>query len=196
VWIELAINALYYIDDEYVNMASQGEIQNYKGNNVSESAMESDIASLYSTIHAADPNHTIYGAETWDSVNTANESQLAGFLDPIEADLNVMGADYYPIGTGEAASTEASAASWLDTIANNYSKSTFMNLQAFSWEDFSPGACSSQSICVYPTVSRLQTMLTDAADASKAPSVLVWYDYGDTVANGQWSNLVSAANPQ
>jgi hypothetical protein len=71
-----------------------------------------------------------------------------------------------------------------------------MNLQAFSWEDFAPGACASRSICVYPTVSQLQTMLTDAADASRAPSVLVWFDYGDTVANGQWSKLVSAANPQ
>jgi hypothetical protein len=186
----------YYIDDELVNMASQGEIQNYKGKTISESAMESDIATLYSAVHAADPNHTIYGAETWDSVNSANESQLAGFLDPIEADLNVMGADYYPVGTGEAAGTEASAASWLDTIADNYDKSTFMNLQAFSWEDFVPAACASKKICVYPTISQLQTMLTDAAGASRAPSVLVWYDYGDTVANGQWSNLVSAANPQ
>jgi hypothetical protein len=186
----------YYIDDEYVNMASQGEIQNYKGRTISESDIEDDIATLYSTVRAADPNHTIYGAETWDSVNTANESQLAGFLDPIEADLNMMGADFYPVGTGKAAGTEASAASWLDTIAGNYNKSTLMNLQAFSWEDFAAGACASKSICVYPTVRQLQTMLTDAADASRAPSVLVWFDYGDTVANGQWSNLVSAANPQ
>jgi hypothetical protein len=186
----------YYIDDELVNMASQREIQNYKGKNVSESAVERDIATLYNTVHAADPNHSVYGAETWDSVNNANESQLAGFLDPIESDLDLMGADYYPVGTGEAASTEAWAASWLDTIANNYGKSTFMNLQAFSWEDFAPEACASQSICVYPTVRQLKIMLADAANAGKAPSLIVWYDYGDTVANGQWKNLVSAANPQ
>jgi hypothetical protein len=186
----------YYIDDEYVNMASQGEIQNYEGKIISESTIEKDIATFYSAIHAADPNHRIYGAETWDSVNTADERQLAGFLDPIAAALDVMGADYYPIGTGEAARTEALASSWLDTIAGGYSKSTFMNLQAFSWEDFASGACASKSICVYPTVSLLQTMLTEAAGASMAPSVLVWYDYGDTVANGQWSNFVAAANPQ
>jgi hypothetical protein len=186
----------YYIDDELVNMASQDEIQNYKGKNVSESAIESDLANLYRAIHAADSKHIIYGAETWDSVNTANESQLASFLDPIEADLNVMGADYYPVGTGEAASTVASAASWLDTIARSYNKSTFMNLQAFSWEDFVPAACASQPICVYPTFSQLQTMLSDAAGSCKAPSLLVWYDYGDTVANGQWTNFVSAVNPQ
>ena len=71
-----------------------------------------------------------------------------------------------------------------------------MNLQAFSWEDFVPAACASKSVCVYPTVSQLQTMLQDAAGATKAPAVLVWYDYGDTVSNGQWSNLVSAADPQ
>ena len=186
----------YYIDDEGVNMASQGEIQNYKGKSISESAIERDIATLYRTIHAADSNHAIYGAESWDSVNNANESQLAGFLDPIEADLNVMGADYYPVGTGEAASTEASAASWLDTIARGYNKSTFMNLQAFSWEDFAPGACASQSICVYPSFSQLQTLLSDSAGGCTAPSLLVWYDYGDTVANNQWRNFVSAANPQ
>jgi hypothetical protein len=186
----------YYIDDELVNMASQREIQNYKGKNVSESAVERDIATLYNTVHAADPNHSVYGAETWDSVNDANESQLAGFLDPIESDLDLMGADYYPVGTGEAASTEAWAASWLDTVANNYGKSAFMNLQAFSWEDFAPEACASQSICVYPTVGQLKVMLAGAANASKAPSLLVWYDYGDTVANGQWNSLVSAANPQ
>jgi hypothetical protein len=186
----------YYIDDELVNMASQGEIQNYAGKNISESAIESDIATLYKAIHAADPNHSIYGAETWDSVNNANESQLAGFLDPIEADLNVMGADYYPVGTGEAASMEASAASWLDTIAGNYNKSTFMNLQAFSWEDFVPAACASQAICVYPTFGQLQTMLSGAAGSSQAPALIVWYDYGDTVANSEWKTLVSAANPQ
>jgi hypothetical protein len=39
-------------------------------------------------------------------------------------------------------------------------------------------------------------MLTDAAGASRAPSVLVWFDYGDTIANDQWNNLISAANPQ
>jgi len=186
----------YYIDDELVNMASQCEIQNYKGKKISESAVESDIATLYRTVHAADSTHIIYGAETWDNVNNANQSQLASFLDPIETDLNVMGADYYPVGTGEAASTEASAASWLDTIASNYNKSTFMNLQAFSWEDFAPSACASQSICVYPSFSQLQTMLSDAAGTSKAPSLLVWYDYGDTVANSQWENFVSATNPQ
>jgi hypothetical protein len=192
----LPATAGYYIDDELVNMASQDEIQNYKGKNISESTIESDIATLYRTVHAADSKHIIYGAETWDSVNNANESQLAGFLDPIEADLNVMGADYYPVGTGEAASTEASAANWLDTIARSYDKSTFMNLQAFSWEDFAPGACASQSICVYPSFSQLQTMLSDAAGASKAPSLLVWYDYGDTAANSQWRNFVIATNPQ
>ena len=186
----------YYIDDELVNMASQDEIQNYKGKNISESAIETDIATLYKAVHAADPNHIVYGAETWDSVNTANQSQLASFLDPIEADLNVMGADYYPVGTGEAASTQASAASWLDAIASSHNKSTFMNLQAFSWEDFVPAACASQAICVYPSFGQLQTMLSDAAGGSKAPSLLVWYDYGDTVANGQWENFVSATNPQ
>jgi hypothetical protein len=186
----------YYIDDELVNMASQGEIQNYAGKNISKSAIEDDIATLYKTIHGADSKHFIYGAETWDSVNTANESQLASFLDPIEGDLNVMGADYYPVGTGEGAGTVASAASWLDTIARGYDKSTFMNLQAFSWEDFVPEACASQSICVYPGFSQLQTMLSDAAGSSKTPSLIVWYDYGDTVANGQWQNFVSATNPQ
>ena len=192
----LPATAGYYIDDELVNMASQREIQNYKGKNVSEPAVERDLATLYNTIRAADPNHSVYGAETWDSVNDANESQLAGFLDPIEGDLDLMGADYYPVGTGEGASTEARAAGWLDTIANNYGKATFMNLQAFSWEDFAPEACASPSICVYPTVGQLKVMLADAANAGKAPSVIVWYDYGDTVANGQWGNLVSAANPQ
>jgi hypothetical protein len=186
----------YYIDDELVNMASQDEIQNYEGKNISKPAIESDIATLYKTIHAADSTHVVYGAETWDSVNNANESQLAGFLDPIEADLNVMGADYYPVGTGEAASMEESAASWLDTIARNYNKSTFINLQAFSWEDFVPAACASQSICVYPSFSQLQTMLSDVASSSKAPLLLVWYDYGDTVTNSQWEKFVSAVNPQ
>ena len=186
----------YYIDDESMNMASQGEIQNYEGEDISESTMASDIARLSSTLRTADPNHAIYGAETWDSVNNASESQLAGFLDPIADDLDVVGADYYPVGTGEPASTEALAASWLDTIARSYSKSTFMNLQAFSWEDFAPAACASPSICVYPTVGQLQRMLIDAVNVNKKPSVLVWYDYGDTVANGQWGNLLSAANPQ
>jgi hypothetical protein len=186
----------YYIDDEDMNAASHGGFRDYNGKKVPTSVVESDLATLSSTIRAIDPRHPIFGAETWDSVNNATESQLAGFLDPIEADLDVMGADYYPVGTGDVAGTEASAASWLNTIARSYRKSTFMNLQAFSWEDFAAGACASQSICVYPTVSQLQSMLIGAADVNKPPAMLVWYDYGDTVANNQWSNFASAVNPQ
>ncbi len=38
--------------------------------------------------------------------------------------------------------------------------------------------------------------MIDAVNVNKVPAVLVWYDYGDTAANGQWSNLLFAANPQ
>jgi hypothetical protein len=53
--------------------------------------VESDLATLSSTIRAIDPRHPIFGAETWDSVNNATESQLAGFLDPIKADGTTTG---------------------------------------------------------------------------------------------------------
>lgn len=192
----LPATAGYYIDDEYMNMASQGELQDYEGKNISEGTVKKDLATLSDTIRAADPDHEIYGAETWDSVNNATESQLARFLDPIAGALDVIGADYYPVGTGEAAGTEAWAAEWLSTIARGYGKSTFLNLQAFSWEDFAAGACESQSICVYPSASQLQSMLMGAAGIGKPPSMLVWFDYGDTVQNGQWVNFVSAVNPQ
>jgi hypothetical protein len=39
-------------------------------------------------------------------------------------------------------------------------------------------------------------MLSGAAGSSQAPALIVWYDYGDTVANSEWKTLVSAANPQ
>ncbi|HEX3659890.1 MAG TPA: hypothetical protein VHU89_00560 [Acidobacteriaceae bacterium] len=186
----------YYIDDETMNIVSQGELANYKGTTVSAAAAESGLKALASTLRAADPHHRIYGAETWDSVNSATEKELAGYLDPIAGDLNVMGADYYPQGTGEAASTEATAVGWLDAIADRYAKETFVNLQAFDWNDFAPGACASAALCVYPTVSELQTMMEGAAGAPTAPVLLLWFDYGDAAQNGQWKNLVWAANPQ
>ncbi|HEY1809718.1 MAG TPA: hypothetical protein VGG42_14220 [Acidobacteriaceae bacterium] len=186
----------YYVDDELMNIASLGGIANYKGVPVSEAGVASGLKVLTRTIRATDPRHRIYGAETWDSVNSATEKELAGYLDPIAGDLNVMGADYYPQGTGEAASTEATAVGWLDRIANRYAKATFVNLQAFDWNDFAPGACASASICVYPTVKQLQTMMEGAAGAPTAPELLLWFDYGDAAQNGEWSNLVQAANPQ
>jgi hypothetical protein len=42
----------------------------------------------------------------------------------------------------------------------------------------------------------LHGLLDHAAASMTAPQALLWYDYWDTVNAGQWSNLVTAANPQ
>jgi hypothetical protein len=154
----------------------------------------SDVKNLYNIVRAADPNHPQMVNATWDNANNPSLSNLQRYLDPFRF-AQILGADYYPIGTGATASDTATAASAIHTVATTYGKSAEIALQAFNWNQYPGSGVCSGSQCTYPTTRQLQTMLRDAATDAK-PKIIFWYDYWDTVNAGQWTNFVTAINPQ
>jgi len=153
-----------------------------------------NVENLYDIVRAADPHHPQMVNATWDNANNPSLSNLQKYLDPFHF-AEILGADYYPIGTGASASDTATAASDVHTVASTYRKSAEIALQAFNWGQYPGDGVCSGSQCTYPTTRQLRTMLRDAATDAK-PKIIFWYDYWDTVNAGQWSNLVTAANPQ
>jgi hypothetical protein len=153
-----------------------------------------NVQNLYSLIRALDSRHPQMVNATWDNANNPSLANLQKYLDPF-AFGDILGADYYPVGTGAPASDTAKAASDVHTIATTYWKPAEMALQAFNWGQYSEDGVCSGAQCTYPTRRQLQLMLRDAASDSK-PSIIFWYDYWDTVDAGQWANFVSAVNPQ
>ncbi len=154
----------------------------------------SNVENLYHILRAADPHHPQMVNATWDNANNPSLLNLQKYLDPFHF-AQILGGDYYPIGTGAPVSDTATAASDVHTIAATYGKAAEMALQAFNWGQYPGDGVCSGSQCTYPTTSQLRTMLRDAATDAK-PKIIFWYDYWDTVNAGQWSDFVRAVNPQ
>ncbi len=154
----------------------------------------SNVQNLYNLIRAVDSKHPQMVNATWNTATAPSLADLQKYLDPFGF-ADVLGADYYPVGTGAPASYTAKAASDVNTIATTYGKSAEMALQAFNWGQYPADGVCSGSECTYPTPVQLQIMLRDAVTDAK-PKIVFWYDYWDTVDAGQWSNFVSAVNPQ
>ncbi|SPF38355.1 exported hypothetical protein [Candidatus Sulfotelmatobacter kueseliae] len=152
------------------------------------------VQNLYNIIRAVDPHHPQMVNATWDDATNPSLTNLRKYLDPFRF-ADILGADYYPIGTGAPASDTATAASDVHTIATTYGKSAEIALQAFNWNQYPGSGVCSGSQCTYPTTRQLQTMLHDAASDAK-PKIIFWYDYWDTVNAGQWSDFVRTVNPQ
>jgi hypothetical protein len=152
------------------------------------------VQNLYNIIRALDSKHPQMVNATWDNANNPSLANLRKYLDPFNF-ADILGADYYPIGTGARASDVATAANDVHTIATEYGKGAEMALQAFNWGQYpEDGVCSGPQ-CSYPTTHQLQIMLHDAV-AEADPKIIFWYDYWDTVDAGQWTNFVRAVNPQ
>jgi hypothetical protein len=154
----------------------------------------SNVQNLYRIIRALDSKHPQMVNATWDDATNPSLANLRKYLDPFGF-ADILGADYYPIGTGAPASDTATAASDVYTIATTYGKAAEMALQAFNWDQYPDAGVCSGSQCTYPTTRQLQTMLRDAATVAK-PKIIFWYDYWDTVNAGKWTNFVRAVNPQ
>jgi hypothetical protein len=198
----------YMIDDEEI----QGNTSGQSGYPLDSAAKKeatklgNDLAALAKVIRAADPNHPIYGTEDYADINTASEAELATYFSYIaNGTLNYYGSDYYPFGSlnslpsnAQLTADQQTASDWLDTVASSKSATgTFEDLQAFNWADSWEGGCQTTGYaCTFPTVAQLQDMLKGATTSTTAPAQLFWWEYPDVVYNNQWSNLLSAANPQ
>jgi hypothetical protein len=154
----------------------------------------SNVQNLYDIIRAVDSKHPQMVNATWDNATNPSLANLQKYLDPFGF-ADILGGDYYPVGTGAPASDTAKAAGDVHTIAASYGKSGEMALQAFNWGQYPGDGVCSGSQCTYPTAHQLRIMLRDAAVDAK-PKIIFWYDYWDTVDAGQWTSFVRAVNPQ
>ncbi|HTZ84053.1 MAG TPA: hypothetical protein VMB66_12725 [Candidatus Acidoferrales bacterium] len=154
----------------------------------------SNVQNLYNIIRGLDSKHPQMVNATWDDATNPSLADLRRYLVPFHF-ADILGGDYYPIGTGAPASDTATAASDVFAIATKYGKATEMALQAFNWGQYPGAGVCSGSQCTYPTARQLETMLHDAVTGAN-PAIIFWYDYWDTVNAGQWANFVRAVNPQ
>ena len=81
----------------------------------------SQVKSLYTIVHAADPNHVALLNATYDDATQPTLADIQKNLDPFNF-ADVLGADFYPWGTGAPISNEVPASANTQTVANNYGK--------------------------------------------------------------------------
>jgi hypothetical protein len=153
-----------------------------------------NVHNLYNLIRGLDSTHPQMVNATWDTATNPSLGNLRKYLDPFGF-AEILGGDYYPVGTGASASYTATAAGDVHTIATTYGKAAEMALQAFNWGQYPGDGVCTGSQCTYPTAHQLQTMLHDAITDAQ-PKIIFWYDFWDTVNAGEWNNFVRAVNPQ
>jgi hypothetical protein len=193
----------YLIDDEEIQVAANG----YPiGSSGAKAATKdgTDLGSLAKLIRATDSTHPIYGTEDYNDLPNASEAELAAYYSYVPSGtLTYYGSDYYPVGVLTNPPTDAQLVAdqqadgdWLDTVAKSHGATgTFEDLQAYNWSDTWEGGCQSSS-CAFPTIAQLEDILKGATQTTTPPDQVFWWEYTDVVYNNQWSNLVTAANPQ
>lgn len=132
------------------------------------------VKQLSDTIHAVDPSHPrlFVARSTTDAVNTSL-AQFASISD-------VIVQDFYPIGRSYPATAIATIARGVQAIANTFSISAGMVLQAFSLSEYSAynNVCLPPPLlhCPYPTSQQMQQMLEQVLAVSK-PRLILWYSF-------------------
>ena len=138
-------------------------------------------------LHALDPSHPRLAIAVGDD----NVAQL---LSPYASAADVLGADSYPVGTGQPVSRVGVIAGDVGAVAAATHRQTAMVLQAFDWADY-PNA-GPWPAPRWPTRWEMRTM-RDLAIRNAHPSLILWYSYFDIRrapnASQRWRDLVWAA---
>lgn len=129
----------------------------------------------------------------------ADSSSLDAYLAPFSDTADVLGADYYPVGTTQPIEATSSVAASLQAIANRYNKQSMMVLQAFSWSQYAHPAwtCSPYPRCSrFPTRDEMRQM-RDLALQYVHPQFILWYSFYDIFRSdnpsAHWKDLLAAA---
>jgi hypothetical protein len=116
-------------------------------------------------------------------------------LGPYAAAAGVLGADSYPVGTGQPVSRVARIGRVVRSVASATHRRAAMVLQAFDWSSY-PDALKAPA-ARWPTRIEMRRM-RDLAISTAHPSLILWYSYFDVLrspdAPKHWRDLVWAAN--
>ena len=160
------------------------------------SAYRRQVEALADLIGRLDPSHGRLYVAGADSISLG--APLAPFADTAD----VLGADYYPIGTTQSIEATAEIATSVQAIASRHNKQSMMVLQAFSWAQYphEESRCSPFPDCAsFPTKNDMQQM-RDLVLRYSHPQLILWYSYYDIFRSdnpiAHWTDLVAAADPQ
>jgi hypothetical protein len=138
-------------------------------------------------LRALDPRHPRLAIAT-------GEDTVAQLLAPIAPAADVIGADSYPIGTGQPLDRVGLIGRAVKAVATATQRKTAMVIQAFNWSAYpAVGPWPSPR---WPTADEMRRM-RDIAISTAHPSLILWYSYFNIAdapdANQHWRNLVWAA---
>ncbi len=123
----------------------------------------------------------------------ANQAQGTSNLAPYSSIADLVGVDYYPIGTKDTPAGLAPIAADAQGMADAAGKQSAVVLQAFNWNQY---PFSSPQTARWPTSDEMRQM-RDIAMANSDPRVMLWYSYNDVMRSddpaGHWSDLRAAA---
>jgi hypothetical protein len=123
----------------------------------------------------------------------ANQAQSTSNLAPYASAADLVGVDYYPIGTPDTPSGLSSIAAGAQGLADNAGKQSAVVLQAFSWDQYPH---SGDTAPRWPTVDEMRKM-RDVAIANSDPNLILWYSYNDVMRSddpaGHLADLRNAA---
>jgi len=121
-----------------------------------------------------------------------NNGVLTSQLEPFEQTADYVGADYYPVGTGDSLESVLGYAADTRRLAAEYGKRPMFVLQAFSWSQYFP----SNHAYRFPTRAEMQTM-RDYAISAGEPQMMLWYAFNDVMESndpaGNWADVKLAA---
>jgi hypothetical protein len=107
----------------------------------------------------------------------ANQAQSTSNLAPFASAADLVGVDYYPIGTPDTTSGLAPIAADAQDMANRAGKQSAIVLQAFSWGQYPHSALITPR---WPTADEMRQM-RDIALANSDPNIILWYSYNDVM---------------
>ena len=125
----------------------------------------------------------------------AGDDTVAQLLSPYATAADVLGADTYPIGTGQPLDRVGFIARNVKAVASRAHRRSAVVLQAFSWSDYPKvGPWPAPR---WPSRSEMRQM-RDLAIRAADPSLILWYSYFDirnsADAAKHWRDLVWAAH--
>lgn len=159
-----------------------------------------ELKAFSDLVKQVDPEHPrlFISCSQCDHDNKQNPSYVTS-LTPMTDTADVVGADWYPVGSGgDSVSTTSTVAADVQSVANQYNKQSAMVLQSFNWSQYpsSYHACEPYPLCLpYPTVAQMRQM-RDITLQESHPRLILWYSYFDILKEDnpslRWRNLVEA----
>jgi hypothetical protein len=145
------------------------------------------VAAFSRRLRALDPTHPRLVVATGDD-------DVAKLLAPYASAADVLGADSYPVGTGQPLSRVGFIGTTVRRVAGAAHRQSAMVLQSFDWSNYpNVGTWTARR---FPTAGEMRTM-RDLAIRTADPSLILWYSYFDVLNSNNpdqhWRDLIWAA---